>query len=58
MSRPVAMKSNLHNVLFIPAQRVLYVTHTTHRGPAAEQPYVRFDLGELLKSIKTETASR
>lgn len=49
MSRPVAMKSNLHNVLFVPQDRVLYVANASHRRPAAEMPYVRLDLLELLK---------
>lgn len=49
MSRPVAMRSNLHNVLFVPEDGVLYVANATHDHPAAEQPYVRLDLKELLK---------
>ncbi|MCS7466817.1 hypothetical protein NZK35_09195 [Stieleria sp. ICT_E10.1] len=27
MSRPVAMQSNLHNVLFVPADQVMYVAN-------------------------------
>ncbi|WP_417746378.1 C45 family autoproteolytic acyltransferase/hydolase [Rosistilla oblonga] len=48
MSRPVAMASNLHNVLFIPADGVFYVANADHKRPAAERPYVRFDLKKLL----------
>lgn len=48
MSRPVAMESNLHNVLFVPADGVFFVANADHKRPAAERPYVRFDLGELL----------
>ena len=51
MSRPVAMESNLHNVLFVPADGVLYVANASHNKPAAERPYVRLDLNELLKSV-------
>jgi hypothetical protein len=51
MSRPVAMKSNLHNVLFVPADGVLYVANADHKSPAAERPYVRLDLTALLKSM-------
>lgn len=51
MSRPVAMKSNLHNVLFVPADGVLYVANADHKHPAAERPYAKLDLRELLKSI-------
>ena len=61
MSRPVAMQSNLHNVLFIPQDGVLYVANADHEHPAAERPYVRLDLHELLRSmdeqLPTVTAS-
>lgn len=50
MSRPVAMQSNLHNVLFVPADGVFYVANASHGGPAAEQPYVRLDMNELLRA--------
>ncbi|MEZ6130319.1 MAG: C45 family peptidase [Planctomycetaceae bacterium] len=50
MSRPVAMQSNLHNVLFVPADGVLYVANASHKKPAAEMPYVKLNLNELLNS--------
>lgn len=50
MDRPVAMKSNLHNVLFEPKSTRLWVANATaDRQPAAEQQYHRFQLTELLK---------
>ncbi len=49
MSRPVAMSSNLHNVLFVPADGVFYVANASHDLPAAERPYVKFNLNELVK---------
>ncbi len=55
MSRPVAMESNLHNVLFVPADRVLYIANASHKRPAAEMPYVKLDLRELLKSHSVES---
>ena len=59
MSRPVAMQSNLHNVLFVPADGVLYVANADHKRPAAERPYVKLNLRELLKSFdETQTATR
>ncbi len=59
MSRPVAMKSNLHNVLFVPADGVLYVANADHKYPAAERPYVKLNLRELLISLdETQTATR
>lgn len=51
MSRPVAMQSNLHNVLFVPEDGVFYVANADHQHPAAERPYVRLDLNELLRSV-------
>ncbi len=51
MSRPVAMQSNLHNVLFIPVDGVFYVANADHHRPAAECNYVRYDLKELLQSM-------
>ena len=51
MSRPVAMSSNLHNVLFVPADGVLYVANADHRRPAAERSYVKLDLRELLATF-------
>lgn len=50
MSRPVAMKSNLHNVLFEPETTRFWVANaTSDKRPAAEQPYHRFQLSKLLK---------
>ena len=50
MSRPVAMKSNLHNVLFAPKSQRLWVAHASKEmQPAAEQPYQQFSLTELLQ---------
>jgi len=57
MCRPVAMTSNLHNVLFVPADRVLYVANADHKHPAADRPYVRLDLNELLHSFATEATA-
>ena len=50
MSRPVAMKSNLHNVLFEPKSTKFWVANATaDKQPAAEQKYVPFQLSELLQ---------
>ncbi|WP_337173187.1 C45 family peptidase [Paludisphaera sp.] len=49
MDRPVAMKSNLHNVLFETDTGRFWVANADKQGnPAAEQPYHAFDLGALL----------
>jgi hypothetical protein len=50
MDCPVAMKSNLHDVLFAPASTKLWVANASvDMKPAAEQPYHEFQLSELLK---------
>ncbi len=50
MDRPVAMKSNLHNVLFEPATTRFWVANaSSDKQPAAEQKYFSFQLSELLK---------
>lgn len=53
MSRPVAMQSNLHNVLFVPQDRVLYVANASHDRPAAETPYICLSLDELLNQLNS-----
>lgn len=50
MCRPVAMKSNLHNVLFQPKTTKFWVANASTDGqPAADQKYHAFQLSELLK---------
>lgn len=50
MDRPVAMKSNLHNVLFEPKSTRFWVANASRdKQPAATQPYYQFQLTELLK---------
>ena len=51
MSRPVAMSSNLHNVLFVPEDGVFYVANASHDHPAAERPYVKLSLPDLIGSM-------
>ena len=50
MDRGVAMKSNLHNVLFAPKSTKIWIANATRdKQPAAEQPYQEFSLVELLQ---------
>lgn len=50
MDCPVAMKSNLHDVLFEPKTTRLWVANASaDKKPAAEQAYHAFQLTELLK---------
>jgi hypothetical protein len=52
MDRPVAMESNLHNVLFVPEKGILLVANASHKQPAAERPYIRIELNAMLQSFK------
>jgi len=51
MCRPVAMKSNLHNVLFVPEDGDFYVANADHAHPAADRPYSKLNLNELLETM-------
>ncbi len=52
MCRPVAMSSNLHNVLFVPEDGDLYIANATHSQPAADRPYVKLSFKELVSEWK------
>ncbi|MDB5351063.1 MAG: Acyl-coenzyme A:6-aminopenicillanic acid acyl-transferase [Planctomycetota bacterium] len=58
MSRPVAMKSNLHSVLFETKSSRLWVANASKDGqPAASQPYHAFRLSELLTHKAGDSAT-
>jgi hypothetical protein len=38
----------VHTVLFVPQDGILYVANADHKRPAAEMPYVKLDLNKLL----------
>ena len=57
MDRPVAMKSNLHSVLFAPASTRFWVANASTDGPpAVAQPYRGFQLSELLAHVPANSA--
>jgi hypothetical protein len=57
MDRPVAMKSNLHSVLFETTTTKFWVANASMSGePAANQPYHAFQLSELLTHKADPTA--
>lgn len=59
MDCPVAMKSNLHDVLFAPASTKFWVANASpDRKPAATQPYHAFQLTELLQHRPDADARR
>jgi hypothetical protein len=56
MDCPVAMKSNLHDVLFAPASTRFWVANASKdKKPAATQAYHAFQLTELLRHRPDET---
>ncbi len=57
MSRPVAMKSNLHSVLFETKSSRMWVANASKEGaPASSQGYHEFRFSELLKHSATDSA--
>ena len=63
MTRPVAMKGNLHNALFAPASLEMWVSHaagdvTAPRYQACFQEYQRYDLRQLMALLPTDGDSR
>lgn len=57
MDCPVAMKSNLHDVLFEPKSTRFWVANASHdKQPAADQKYYAFQLTELLKRVPDSKA--
>jgi isopenicillin-N N-acyltransferase-like protein len=58
MDRPVAMKSNLHSVLFETTTTRFWVANASKDGkPAAEQPYHAFQFSEILKHQADSSAT-
>jgi hypothetical protein len=59
MDCPVAMKSNLHNVLFAPRSTKFWVANAGENGdPAANQPYHAYQLTTLLAAKPDADAPR
>ncbi len=52
MDRPVAMKSNLHDVLFAPQSLEFWVANAGAHTPACNEPYTHYSLKALLDLIK------
>ena len=48
MSRGVAMRSNLHSVLFVPKQLHIYVANARGSSPAYKQHYIRYNFADYL----------
>lgn len=52
MDAPVAMSSNLHDVLFVPEDGVLYVAHADDQKPAWSRPYIKLNVADLFKQVQ------
>ncbi len=52
MDRPVAMKSNLHDVLFIPQSLEFWVANAGAHTPACNEPYYHYNLKQLLELVE------
>ena len=50
IKRPVAMKSNLHDVIFEPQKLALWVANADRNGPACNQPYAAYDWKQLFRA--------
>ena len=64
IKRPVAMRSNLHNAIFMPETRDMWFSDAGRKTPACDEPYVKVNLIRLLeiyaadKQANSSTASR
>ncbi len=57
IKRPVAMNSNLHDAVFTPETLDMWAADAGRHTVACDEPYVRCNLGELIKFYK-ETVDR
>jgi hypothetical protein len=48
IKRPVAMRSNLHNAIFMPETREMWFADAGRKTPACDEPYTRVNLNDVL----------
>ena len=48
IKRPVAMESNLHDVVFGPETLEFWIADAGRKTPACDEPYAHFNLPQLL----------
>ena len=48
IKRPVAMRSNLHNAIFMPETREMWFADAGRKTPACDEPYTRINLNDVL----------
>jgi len=49
IKRPVAMRSNLHNAIFLPEKLEMWAAEAGETTPACDEPYIRCSLPELIE---------
>lgn len=54
IKRPVAMRSNLHNAIFLPETLDLWFSDAGAKTPACDEPYTRVNLRELIDFYRAE----
>ncbi|MBI5684987.1 MAG: hypothetical protein HZC54_07890 [Verrucomicrobia bacterium] len=47
ITRNVAMRANLHDVIFEPPSRTLWIANASRHRPACDEPFVKYTWGEL-----------
>lgn len=58
IKRPVAMESNLHDAIFMPQTLDMWAADAGRYTPACDEPYVRANLGELLRFYTANRTAR
>ena len=58
IKRPVAMTSNLHDVIFSPETLEFWIADAGNKTQACDEPYARFKLGELLEFFRRDSQLR
>ena len=54
IKRPVAMKSNLHNAVFMPETLDLWFADAGKRTPACDEPYTKVNLNHILDVYRAQ----
>lgn len=53
IKRPVSMRSNLHNAIFMPETLDMWFAHAGPKTPACDEPYTKVNLKQLLEFYAT-----
>src|SRR5208282_200853 len=57
IKRPVAMTSNLHDVVFGPETLEFWIADAGRKSAACDEPYAHFNLGQLLKFYREKVSA-